>query len=84
MSTDTNDSRDVALGFVDGDSNLDAIFGNISNNRVCLGNGAGGFTCSNVSGDTNDSERVALGDVDNNSTLDAVFANSNNQTNHTY
>jgi hypothetical protein len=68
----------VALGFVDGDSTVDAVFANSAQrNRVCLGDGAGGFACSDVSADTNQSLNVALGFVDGDSTLDAVFANFN-------
>ncbi len=76
VSGDTNDSLGVALGFVDGDTTLDAVFANVGgSNRVCLGNGVGGFACSNVSGDTFSSNGVALGDVDGDANLDAVFAN---------
>lgn len=66
VNTDTNTSIRVALGDVDGNSILDAVFANVqsSANRLCLGNGTGGFTCSDVSPDTNDSVSVALGDVD--------------------
>ena len=38
-------------------------------NRVCLGDGSGGFTCSDVSTDTNDTLAVAVGDVDGTATL---------------
>ena len=58
-------SPSVALG------NLDAVFANDpARNRVCLGDGAGGFTCSDVSADTNRSIDVALGDVDGDGNLD--------------
>jgi hypothetical protein len=57
-------------------STLDAVFANsLEPNRVCLNDGSGGFTCSDVSGDTNQSRGVALGDVDDLNGLDAVFAN---------
>jgi uncharacterized repeat protein (TIGR01451 family) len=66
----------VALGFVNGDTTLDAVFANVGeSNRVCLGDGVGGFACSDVSGDTFSSDGVALGDVDDDTNLDAVFAN---------
>ena len=88
VSADTNVSKGVVLGDVNGDSFLDAIFANsvgfdaIFVNRVCLGDGTGDFTCSDVSADTNDSRGVALGDVNGDSFLDAVFANSgSNQPN---
>ncbi len=71
-------SAGVAYGDLDGDSNVDAVFANSAQrNRVCLGDGAGGFACSDVSADTNQSLNVALGFVDGDSTLDAVFANFN-------
>ena len=76
VSTDTNDSFGVALGDVNGDTFLDAVFANFfDSNRICLGDGMGGFTCSDVSADTNDSSGVALGDVNGDTFLDAVFAN---------
>ena len=57
----------MALGDVDGDDdddNLDVVFANEGeSNRVCLGDGSGGFTCSDVSTDTNTGEGLALGDV---------------------
>ena len=88
VSADINDSRGVALGDVNGDTFLDAVFANsidfdvdaISVNRVCLGDGTGRFTCSDVSADTNNSRGIALGDVNGDTFLDAVFANNlNNQ-----
>jgi hypothetical protein len=55
---------------------LDAVFANSTQrNRRCLGDGAGGFACADVSADTNASEGVALGDLDGDGNLDAVFAN---------
>ncbi len=49
-------SPSMALGDVNGDTKVDAVFANQNQpNRVCLGDGAGGFTCSDVSSDTNDS-----------------------------
>lgn len=75
VSTDLNSTQGVALGDVDQDGNLDAIFANLTvQNRVCLGDGLGGFSCSDVSTDTNETEEVALGDVNNDGDLDAVFA----------
>ena len=57
--------------------NLDAVFSNfVQPNRVCLGDGSGGFACSDVSTDTNQSEDVALGLVNADSNLDAVFSNA--------
>ena len=72
-----NDSQGVALGDVNGDNILDAVFANRNDpNRVCRGDGTGGFTCEDVaSDDTNRSRGVALGDVNGDNILDAVFAN---------
>ena len=79
VSLDNNDSAGVALGYVDGDANLDAVFANglfvTETNRVCLGDGMGSFTCSDVSTDTNETFEVALGDVNGDASVDAVFAN---------
>ncbi len=56
---------------------LDLIFANQSaRNRVCLNDGSGSFTCSNVSGDTNQSFAMAVADVDGGTGLDLIFANS--------
>jgi hypothetical protein len=82
LSDDTNRAWGVALGDLDGDGDLDAVFANFGDfvsdeterNRVCVGNGAGGFTCSDVSQDSGHATAVALGDVDGDGDLDAVFA----------
>jgi len=80
VSANINTSQSVAVGFVNGDSFLDAVFANGAGgdgerNRVCLGDGLGGFACSDVSDDVELSWGVALGFVDGDSFLDAVFAN---------
>ena len=82
VSNDTADSNSVALGDLNGDQNLDAVFANWNIgdavgdlNRVCLGDGNAGFSCSNVSSDENSSFDVALGLVDDDPFLDVVFAN---------
>jgi len=57
-------------------ADLDAVFANFSqNNRVCLGDGSGAFSCSDVSTDANNSYGVALGDVNGDGDFDAVVAN---------
>ncbi len=79
VSTDGTYTRDVALGDMNGDGNLDAVFvnavGTLHPNRVCLGDGAGDFTCSDVSMDVLEGWDLALGDVDRDGNLDVVFAN---------
>ena len=78
----SRDSMRVALGDLNGDGKLDAVFVNLAEpNRVCLGDGTGGFSCSNVNGDTNDGMGVALGDVNGDGYGDAVFANSSSSPN---
>ncbi len=69
----------AAWADLDGDGFVDAVFANDgSTNRLCLGDGAGGFSgCSDLSADTLASRDVALGDVDGDNDLDAVFANLN-------
>lgn len=88
VSPDTQDSIDVAAGDLNGDGKLDLVFANTEQippvgfrNRVCLGDGAGAFTCSDVSSDSRRSQGVALGDVNGDGRLDAVIANFNQQRN---
>ena len=65
-----------AFGGVNGDGKLDAVFANLfQTDRVCLGNGAGGFACSDVSADTGFTWDVGLGDVNGDGDLDIIFAN---------
>lgn len=66
----------VALGDVDNDGNLDAVFSNDTRQRVCLGDGTGAFTCDDVDSLDRTARGVALGDIDNDGNLDAVFAAS--------
>jgi len=64
IDTPAKESLDVALGDVDRDGDLDAVFANNGQrNRVCLNAGGGTFAnadCSDVSTDTNASYGVAL------------------------
>jgi len=78
VNSDTNFTSDVALGFINGDADLDAVFSNWGNakpNRVCLGNGSGVFSCSDIIGEIGSSRQVALGLLDGDVNIDAVFAN---------
>ncbi len=55
---------------------MDAIFANEGQeNRICVNDGAGSFTCSDVSADANSSWTVALGPLDCGSGIDFVVAN---------
>ena len=65
VSTDTNSTWDVGLVDVDRDGHLDAVFANLGSpngqrDRVCLGNGTGLFTCSDVSPDVRESHGLAV------------------------
>jgi hypothetical protein len=63
INNETITSKDVALGLVDDDSNLDAVFANENTpNQLCLGNGSGGFTCSLIDDDFGNTQSVVLGE----------------------
>jgi len=66
-------TRDVAVGHIDHDGNLDLVFGM---DRVCLGDGSGGFVCGDISMVATDTSQVALGDVNHDGDVDVVAANN--------
>ncbi len=92
ISSDTNNSRSIALGDLGGKNGLDVVVANFGNasfgeiNKVYLGDGSGDFTGvagSNISSDENKSYSIALGDVDGDGNLDIVVGNLG-ETNKVY
>ncbi len=77
-SSDTDHSLKVALGDLNGDGNLDAVFANSNEtDKIYFGNGDGTFSGSGQavnSSDTLISTGVALGDLDHDGDLDIVIA----------
>lgn len=73
------DSMDVALGDVDLDGDLDAVFANGflqgQSNELCLGERQGHFNCEPFAYEASQSHGVALGDLNGDGWLDVVFAN---------
>ena len=70
-----NNSLLVALGDLDGDGDLDAMFANSGPNTVWTNDGTGNFTNSGQELGNSDSLSVALGDLDGDGDLDAMVGN---------
>jgi len=72
--------RDVAVGDLDGDGDLDAFVGNDDDLTVWLNNGTGEYSHSGQSLTNAYAIAVALGDLDNDGDLDAFVGNSGPNT----
>mgnify|MGYP003663446747 CR=1 FL=1 len=81
--SDADETRSVALGDVDGDGDLDVVFGSlISANRLYRNDGRGNFvdvSATSLPVDADMTQAVALGDVDGDGDLDLVCGNHGQQ-----
>ena len=68
-------SRGVALGDLDRDGDLDAVFANDGPNTIWINDGHARFRESEVSREGGSTFDIALGDVDGNETIDIFAAN---------
>ncbi len=78
MNALIHDTTGIAMNDLNADGNIDAVFSNNNGfqsglNKVCLGDGLGAFTCTNVSGTADNHKSVSLGDLNGDGFLDAVF-----------
>lgn len=85
---DGGNTRAVVLGDIDGDKDLDVVFGNKDGqNQLYLNDGYGAFsnvTETHLPYDADNSRGVVTGDVDGDDDVDIIFANSLNGQNKLY
>lgn len=81
FGTGTDDTRSIALGDIDGDSDLDIVSGNAGEeNTVWLNDGAGNFLFGRaIATAAANTQSVALGDMDGDRDLDLVAGNQGQQ-----
>ncbi|HEX5054496.1 MAG TPA: VCBS repeat-containing protein [Planctomycetota bacterium] len=89
LPIDNDSTQAVALGDVDGDGDLDLVFGNEfgQQNRLCSNDGTGTFTdvtAAQMPFDNDTTVSIALGDVDGDGDLDMVVGNWQYQQNRLY
>ncbi len=82
---DESESYGLALGDLDGDTDLDMVVANYNQpNKIYFNNGAGVMTDSAQSLGNGKSFAVVLLDIDNNGSLDIVFANADGESNRIF